>query len=315
MDFATGRIPAALPQFSTWLAEGSQIAQTRRFFHWELEFPEVFFDKNGQPGGAQAGFDAVVGNPPWIRQEMFSEDKTALKRYMVYHGVADLYTYFVELGNTFLKEHGRFGFIIPNKFVRANYGGPLRKFLTEQVQLERLVDFGDLPVFAEAVTYPMIVLTSKQSPSEATTTSIPFTHLKQLRTDDLATAIEQHATPIARSTLTDAYWSLDEANISAIIDKMKAVSIPLGQLVHGKIYHGIKTGFNEAFVIDRRTRDQLIRADANSADIIKPFLVGEDIKRYRVDYNDRYIILTKIGTPIEQLSRTCSPTCNISRAT
>ena len=81
---------------------------------------------------------------------------------------------------------------------------------------------------------------------------------------------------------------------------MKAVSTPLGQLVHGNIYYGIKTGFNEAFVIDRRTRDQLIRADANSADIIKPFLVGEDIKRYRVDYNDRYIILTKIGTPIEQ---------------
>ncbi len=53
-------------------------------------------------------------------------------------------------------------------------------------------------------------------------------------------------------------------------------------------------------MIDRRTRDQLIRADASSADIIKPFLVGEDIKRYRVDYNDRYIILTKIGTPIEQ---------------
>ena len=300
LDFATGRILAALPQFATWLAQGAQIAQMRRFFHWELEFPEVFFDKNGQSSGTQAGFDAVIGNPPWIRQEMFSEDKTALKRYAVYSGVADLYTYFVELGNTFLKERGRFGFIIPNKFVRANYGGPLRKFLSEQVQLERLVDFGDLPVFAEAVTYPMIVLTSKQPPNEAAeSASIPFTHLTQLPASDLATTIERSATPIARSTLTDAYWSLDEANVSAIIDKMKAVSTPLGQLVHGKIYYGIKTGFNEAFVIDRHTREQLIRADANSAEIIKPFLVGEDIKRYRVDYNDRYIILTKIGTHIE----------------
>lgn len=301
LDFATGRIAVALPQFATWLAEGAQIAQTRRFFHWELEFPEVFFDKNGQPAGVHAGFDAVIGNPPWIRQEMFSEDKTALKRYAVYSGVADLYTYFVELGNIFLQERGRFGFIIPNKFVRANYGGPLRKFLSEQVQIERLVDFGDLPVFAEAVTYPMIVLTSKQPPNEAAgSASIPFTHLTQLPASDLAATIERSATPIARSTLTDAYWSLDEANIAAIIDKMKAVSTPLGQLVNGKIYYGIKTGFNEAFVIDRRTRDQLIRADAKSAEIIKPFLVGEDIKRYRVDYNDRYIILMKIGTPIEQ---------------
>ncbi len=299
LDFATGRIPAALPQFAIWLAQGAQIAQTRRFFHWELEFPEVFFDKNGQPAGVQAGFDAVIGNPPWIRQEMFSEDKTALKRYAVYSGVADLYTYFVELGNTFLQERGRFGFIIPNKFVRANYGGPLRKFLSKQVQLERLVDFGDLPVFAEAVTYPMIVLTSKQPPNEAAeSASIPFTHLTQLPASDLAATIERSATPIARSTLTDAYWSLDEANVSAIIDKMKAVSTPLGQLVHGKVYRGILTGFNEAFVIDRRTRDQLIRADANSAEIIKPFLVGEDIKRYRVDYNDRYLIFTKRGIDI-----------------
>ena len=327
VDFATDRLTVAPPQFSAWLEEGNTIADTRHFFHWELEFPEVFFDKHGQPGGARAGFDAVVGNPPWIRQEMFSQDKNALKRYSVYSGVADLSTYFVELGNAFLKEGGRFGFIIPNKFVRANYGGPLRAYLTGQVRLERLVDFGDLPVFQEAVTYPMIVLTSKPPLSatietmgisgnpETSETSesienaesapspaefVPFTHLKQLASDDLAAAIELNATPIARATLTGDYWSLDEGGIQRILAKMKAVGTPLGQYLDGKVYYGIKTGFNEAFVIDRRTRDQLIRADAASADIIKPFLVGEDIKRYRVDYADRYIILTKIGTPIER---------------
>ncbi|TMB82660.1 MAG: class I SAM-dependent DNA methyltransferase, partial [Chloroflexi bacterium] len=132
VDFATDRILTAPAQFSEWLQEGTIIADKRGFFHWELEFPEVFFDKHGQPKREQAGFDAVVGNPPWIRQEMFSEDKVALKRYRVYHGVADLYTYFIELGNTFMKDRGHFGFITPNKFVRANYGAPLRKFLIEQ---------------------------------------------------------------------------------------------------------------------------------------------------------------------------------------
>lgn len=125
-DFATGRVEAALPVFSEWLASARAIAGARSFFHWELEFPEVFFDRQGQPRKEQAGFDVVIGNPPWIRQEMFGEDKPALKRlFSVYHGKADLYTYFVELGNTFLKEGGHFGFIVPNKFVRADYGEPL----------------------------------------------------------------------------------------------------------------------------------------------------------------------------------------------
>jgi hypothetical protein len=150
-----------VPKFTQWLDTAATIANQRRFFHWELEFPEVFFDKYGQPKKGQAGFDAVVGNPPWIRQEAFSEDKAALKRlFRVYHGVADLSTYFVELGNTYLKNGGHFGFIIPNKFVRANYGEPLRTFLTEQVCLERLVDFGDLPVFRDATTYPITATSS-----------------------------------------------------------------------------------------------------------------------------------------------------------
>jgi len=81
---------------------------------------------------------------------------------------------------------------------------------------------------------------------------------------------------------------------------MRAVSFPLGEYVGDKIFYGIKTGFNEAFVIDRHLRDELIAIDPKSAEIIKPFLLGEDVKRYKVDYKQRYIILSKIGTPIEQ---------------
>ncbi|HVB73814.1 MAG TPA: N-6 DNA methylase, partial [Ktedonobacteraceae bacterium] len=200
IDFATGRMLMIPSDFIEWLEIAAELKMQHQFFHWELEFPEIFFDKHGQAKRAQAGFDAVIGNPPWIRQEMFNENKAALKYlYRVYHGVADLYTYFVELGNTFLKDEGRFGFIIPNKFVRANYGSPLRQFLTTQVKLERVVDFGDLPIFAEAVTYPMIVLTSKQPIDES---PVKYTKIRQLDTVNLATTIESDESPVLRSALT-----------------------------------------------------------------------------------------------------------------
>lgn len=297
-DYATGRSAIPLAQFKDWLDEATMIAKQRAFFHWELEFPEVFFDKHGQPKKEQAGFDAVVGNPPWIRQEMFSRDKAALGRlYRVYHGVADLSTYFVELGNSYLKVRGRFGFIVPNKFLRANYGEALRRYLSQQVLLERIVNFGDLPVFAEAVTYPLILLTSKQSPDQS---PVKYTHLKTLPNPPLADAIEANATLVSRSTLANEHWSLESNGTQSIVEKMQTNSIPLGQFVHGKLYRGILTGLNEAFVIDRRTRNALIAQDSKSAEIIKPFVVGRDIKRYRVDFQERYIILTRIGTPIER---------------
>jgi len=306
VDYATGRILTAPVQFEEWLkAVGAIASEPRhRFFHWELEFPEIFFDRYGQSRRSLAGFDAVVGNPPWIRQEAFSEDKPALKRLYpeVYHGVADLYTYFVGLGNIHLRDGGRFGFIVPNKFVRANYGEALRSFLTSRVHLERLVDFGDLPVFREAVTYPMIVLTSKQQlePGDAQPQQVKFTLLKQTHENDLAAAIEAGESSLPISALTGPQWSLGGTATQAIIEKMKAVSVPLGEYAGGKIYRGILTGYNEAFVIDRRTRDKLIAEDHKSAEIIKPFVVGEDIKRCRVEPEERYLIFTRRGVDLNK---------------
>ncbi len=297
-DYATGRIAIAPPQFKEWVEAATTLASQRAFFHWELEFPEVFFDKHGQSRGTLAGFDAIVGNPPWIRQEVFSRDKSALERlYRVYHGVADLSTYFVELGNTYLKTDGRFGFIIPNKFLRANYGEGLRRYLLQEVTLERIVNFGDLPVFAEAVTYPLILLTTKQPPAQV---PVKYTYLKALLDSPLTTAIATDEALISRTALTNDHWSLDGIATQNITEKMQLTGVPLGQYVGNNIYYGIKTGFNEAFVIDRRTRDALIAQDSKSAEIIKPFVVGKDIKRYRVAFQERYIILTRIGTPIER---------------
>lgn len=303
MDFATGRIQTVPVQFTQWLNDARLLAKEprHRFFHWELEFPEIFFDKYGQAKGEQAGFDAVIGNPPWIHQEAFSQDKPILKlHYATYNGQADLSTYFVELGNTYLKENGRFGFIIPNKFVRARYGKVLRHFLAEQVTLERIVNFGDLPVFTDTVTYPMIVLTSNKLIPK-TEAQVACTHLKQLRPKHLAEDILAGETHKPARLFSGEHWPLTEDDIQLILDKMKTDTISLGAYVENKIFYGIKTGDNEAFVIDRRMRDQLIAYDPTNKEIIKPFLMGsKDVKRYHMDFKERYVLFVAHGTDINK---------------
>src|SRR5690606_30339104 len=126
-------------------------------FSWKKAFPEVF---------KQGGFDCVIGNPPYVRQELLGVQKPYFqKKYKVYHGMADLYSYFFEKGIGLLKEKGLFGIIVANKWMRANYGEPLRKWLKEW-QIQEIVDFGDLPVFQGATTYPCIIICKNQKVSK-----------------------------------------------------------------------------------------------------------------------------------------------------
>jgi hypothetical protein len=270
------------------------LAKDKRFFHWELEFPEVFFDETERK--ENGGFDAVVGNPPYVRQEGLGDDKIAFKAmYEVFNSIADLYTYFIERGHLLLRPGGRFGMITANKFMRTNYGIVLRSFLTTKVGLEMLIDFGDLPVFGDATTYPIIILSSTAQRNAAT---IEYAFLKTLNFESLPTAIQAASNKMPESAFSGTNWSLAAATGQAILDKLKAYSIPLGEYVGGKIQYGIKTGFNEAFVIDRSTRDRLIAEDVKSAEIIKPFVVGEDVKRYSIDFEERYLIFTRRGIEI-----------------
>jgi hypothetical protein len=270
------------------------LAKDKRFFHWDLEFPEVFYDETKRK--ENGGFDAVVGNPPYVRQEGLGDDKTAFKAmYEVFNSIADLYTIFIERGHILLRPGGRFGMITANKFMRANYGAALRSFLTSKVRLEKLIDFGDLPVFGDATTYPIIILFSNAQRDGA---PIIYSLLTTLNFDSLPQAIQSSANKMPESAFSGTNWSLAATSEQGILDKLKAKSIPLGEYVNGTIRRGILTGFNEAFVIDRTTRDRLIAEDPKSVEVIKPFLVGEDVKRYSIDFEERYLIFTRRGIEI-----------------
>ena len=246
---------------------------------------------------AAGGFDAVIGNPPYVRQETLGKDfKDYAKRHFeTYAGTADLYTYFIERGVKLLNENGLFGIIVANKWLRARYGKPLRQWLKKQA-IREIVDFGDLPVFQQATTYPCILTIGKGGTSDpfaaAQVDSLEFSNLREY-TETRRYAVEQ-------SLLDDGGWSLARQEVQMLLRKLFDAGLSLEEYVNGKFHYGIKTGLNEAFVIDSATKDRLIAEHASSAEIIKPFLAGRDIKRYIDPVVNRFVIFTRRGIDIEK---------------
>ncbi len=263
-------------------------------FDWETSFASVF--KAG-------GFDVVIGNPPYVRQEGLGLFKEYFSQtYAVAHGTADLYAYFIERGYRLLSEGGRFGYIVANKWMRANYGAPLRRWMKE-VRIEEIVDFGDLPVFQQATTYPCILRLTKGKPAK----SFPVTQIESLDHPDLTDHVEANRYDVAQRHLDDGGWSLTDEASRKLLAKLKEAGVPLGEYVREKVYRGILTGLNEAFVIDGATRARLIAADRKSAELIKPFLAGRDIKRYAPLPTDRYLVLIPKGWTRQHMEGTKNP--------
>ena len=272
-----------------------EIATEKRFFHWEIEFPEVFRDKYGRKKD-NPGFDAVIGNPPYVRQEILGDIKPFLARYQTYSGIADLYVYFVERAHELIQEHGRFGMITSNKFMRANYGKGLRTYLSTNTALNGIVDFGELPVFEDAAAMPAILLTQRESVDAQT---CRFAQMQTLDFDSLEAEVDRIGEQLDQEALGEN-WTLASVDEIRILKKIRESSTTLTQYCKGEIRRGITTGFNEAFIIDAETRDYLIDEDPRSAEIIKPCVVGADIRKYEIQFRERYLIFTRRGVDVEQ---------------
>ena len=238
--------------------------------------------------GINDGFDIVIGNPPYVRQEKIKELKPTLKdRYDCYTGTADLYVYFYERGFQMLRNNGVLTYISSNKYFRSAYGKKLRDFLARHATVSQLIDFGDAPVFT-SIAYPSIITASKAHAQG--------NHLRALNwepgpsIDEFGTVFQMKGFTMPQNALTADGWRLASPTVLNLLEKLRNAGKPLDEYVEGRFYSGIKTGLNKAFVVDRTTRDRLIAEHPSSSEVLKPFLRGQDVKRWQVNFAEQYLI-------------------------
>ena len=258
-------------------------------FDWEAEFPAIF---------RSGGFDAVISNPPYVRQESLSDLKAYFEtHYDAFDGGADLFAYFMEKAAKLLSQGGRFSYIVSSSFLRTTYAEPLRRVLKKHAAVLRLVDFGGLPVFANAKdTYVCIPLLAKVPQPDR----VEISRVNSLAEQDLGKQVAANHFTIPHDRLSPEAWALRSDKEAAVFAKVMKAGIPLGQYVEAKIFYGVKTGFNEAFFINTETRRKLISEDKRSAELIHPLLGGEDIRRYSCNDAGLWLIFTRRGVNIDR---------------
>ena len=258
-------------------------AFTARPFDWRAAFPQVF---------ERGGFDVVIGNPPYVRMEYIKAIKPYLEKYYkVAADRADLYAYFYERGVELLKDGGRLGFISSSTFFRTGSGANLRKLLTETTAIETIVDFGYAQLFEGMTTYPAIVTLTKTNEQEG---DLSYLIVEGDPPADLGRAFGEGSGAMPRVRLSQKSWRVEDEALARLRDKIAKGRKTLGEVYSAPLY-GIKTGLNDAFIIDSATNDRLVQADPRSAEVLKPFLRGEDVKRWRVEPEGLWLINTPKG--------------------
>ncbi|GAA9540555.1 class I SAM-dependent DNA methyltransferase [Helicobacter pylori] len=259
---------------------------------WRFEFPEVLDDE-----GDFLGFDCIIGNPPYIRQEQIREIKPLLqKQYQdFYNSTADIYTYFFALAFHLLKEKGFNAFITSNKYARAKYGAKLRELLLKKTTIVSYMELNALKVFESAAVDTSIMSFIKQEPPKESRfryyepTPNDKNHLKSAR-----------SLPMRQNALSTESFIFADATLLDLRDKMESVGTPLKDW-DIQINYGIKTGANEAFIITTEKREEILNACKTQEErkrteaLIKPILRGKDIKRYSYEWAGEWVINTHNG--------------------
>lgn len=277
---------------------------------WPATFPDVF---------ARGGFDVVVGNPPYIRQERLAsagpagtQAKAPLRQFASYDGVADLYVYFVELAHRVLRPGGAYCLIIPNKWMTAAYGRPLRRFLAAQGSVDGLVDLARTPLFADADAFPCIVWGTVGAPSarpNARPNVRPSARpINASRVDEgvsVADALRATVSDPGRALPRERWgaepWHIETPSERALLDRLARRWPPVREVVRERPARGVVTGLNRAFVIDRATRDRLLAEEPAAAALIRRFVKGRDVRRWLPDLAERWILLVDRGTSLDEL--------------
>lgn len=275
-------LEAKIKKFEDFIEEIKNNKIYENAFEWRFEFPEVLDNE-----GNFIGFDAIIGNPPYIQLQKMGAESDALQQmeYETFAKTGDIYSLFYELGYDILKPKGILTFITSNKWMRAAYGESLRNFFAEKTNPEILIDFSGNQIFDTATVDTNILTFTRDKNRQQTEACI----VKEKLLINLSDYFRQNLVK-ANFSSSDSWVILSniEQRIKA---KIEAIGTPLKEW-DINIYRGILTGYNEAFIIDKKKKDELIAEDPKSAEIIRPLLRGRDIKRYSFEFADLYLITT-----------------------
>ncbi len=249
-------------------------------FEWRFEFPALL-DKNGD----FAGFDIVIGNPPYVQLQTIKEKSLLYQNmgYETFHKSGDMYCLFTEAGINLLKENGILTYIMQNKWMQAGYGKPLRQFLSRH-RIRNIIDFGDVQIFENATTYVCICTLQRSCPSDSFTAS--YMKEKNVFNYPLYQSI------FTINSLGTDTWVLSSSSDLALKNKIENTFPPLKDYVQGEAYRGVLTGLTEAFIINDEVRNQIISEDKNASSIIHPIIRGRDMKVWENAHANSYLIGT-----------------------
>lgn len=267
--------------------------QLKSFDPFKNRTAAEFFDPHVM-FGISDGFDAVIGNPPYIHFEKM--DKTLRDNYKkshkkhgfkTYAARGDIYTLFYEKGLELLSEGGFLSFITSNKWMRTGYGEKLRDFFVKHTNPIELIDLGAGIFDSATVDTNIILLQKSENNHQLKAITIGISSL-----ENMTEYIKKHSVKIDYKK-GDSWIILNEIE-QTIKEKIELIGTPLENWPI-KINRGVLTGLNDAFIIGKKQYEKLIKDDINSSEIIHPIVRGRDIKRNSIDFQDLYLINTHNG--------------------
>lgn len=296
---------------------GFSTAKAQQLVHWnpfDQNAAADFFDPEWMFQLA-GGFDITIGNPPYVSSGAIKEIKPKLRKSFgdFFDGNADLFTYFYRRGFDLLSPEGVLVYISSNKFMRTGYGAKTRKLLAREGELRAVIDFGEQPIFGASVDSAIVVVQKPKGISKPK----PFRAVAIKEKEEIPLAGQILATrgeSYFPKDLPDDGWLFESSLIREVLERMGSAGRPLNEIVGGRFYRGILTGFNDAFVIDGATKHRLIAEDPKSAEVIKPFLNGREMLRWRCDFSDQWLLYIPWHFPLNQDSTVSGASAKAEKA-
>lgn len=265
---------------------------TTELFLYKIYFAEVL--ENG-------GFDIIIGNPPYVRQEKIKElkSKIEIKNFISYSATADLYIYFFEKGfNLLKKDEGYLTFITSNKYTKARYAKEFRSFILDNVSIKEFIDFNGIKVF-ESATVDTSILTFQRKKIKNNILYYCGITKDYKKGQDLNSFIDKFSSNYAQNNISVDSFTFSNNQEIKIKNRMEDKGIALKELKYVKTYRGLQSGNNDIFVIDEKLKNEFIKIDIKSQELLKPIVQGKHTDRYNFEFKNKYLIYVNDETDIE----------------